>query len=60
MCIAPEDAEKLVEAVLRLADDPALRRRLGRAGRALAARFDRDRLAARYLEIVRATPPAFR
>ncbi len=60
VCIAPGDADELVEAVLRLADDPALRRRLGQAGRALAARFDRDRLAARYLEIVRATRPAFR
>ena len=60
VCIAPEDVDELVEAVLRLADDPALRRRLGQAGRALAARFDRDRLAARYLEIVRATRPAFR
>ncbi len=60
VCIAPGDADELVEAVLRLADDPALRLRLGQAGHALAARFDRDRLAARYLEIVRATRPAFR
>ena len=52
LCIAPEDADALAESVLRLADDPGLRRRLGLAGRACAARFDRDRLAARYLEII--------
>ena len=52
VCIAPEDADALAESVLRLADDPGLRRRLGLAGRKCAARFDRDLLAARYLEII--------
>lgn len=52
VCIAPDDADALAESVLRLADDPGLRRRLGLAGRECAARFDRDRLAARYLEII--------
>ena len=55
LCIEPEDADGLAAAVLRLAGDPGLRRRLGQAGRACAARFDRDRLAARYLEIIRRT-----
>ena len=52
LCIEPEDADSLVSAVLRLAGDPALRRRLGEAGRTCAAAFDRERLAARYLEII--------
>ena len=52
VCIEPEDAHGLARAVVRLADDPALRRRLGEAGRVCAARFDRHLLAAAYLEIV--------
>ena len=52
VCIAPEDADALVDSVLRLADDPGLRRRFGQAGRKCAARFDRELLAARYLEII--------
>jgi len=55
VCVAPEDADGLAAAVTRLADDPALCRRLGRAGLACAARFDRDRLAARYLDIIERT-----
>ena len=55
VCVEPEDAEGLVTAVLELADDPALRRRLGRAGRACVARFDRERLAAEYLQIIKRT-----
>ena len=58
LCIEPEDAGGLVAAVLRLAADPALRRRLGRAGLECAARFDRDRLAAGYLEIIEKTAGA--
>ena len=59
LCFEPEDAAGLAQAVLRLAADPALRARLGRAGLAGAARFDRDRLAARYLEIVEETAARF-
>ena len=59
LCIEPEDSAGLAEAVLRLAADPALRGRLGRAGIACAARFDRDRLAARYLDIVEETAGPF-
>ena len=55
LCIDPEDAEGLVAAVLRLASDPALRDRLGRAGRAHATRFDRARLAMEYLQIIERT-----
>ena len=55
LCFDPEDTDGLVAAVVRLAGDPVLRRRLGQAGRACAARFDRDRLAARYLDIIQRT-----
>jgi glycosyltransferase involved in cell wall biosynthesis len=42
-----------VDALLRLADDPALAKRLGEAGRSgIAARFDYDALAARYAELL--------
>ena len=55
-CFPPEDDAELAEAVLQLAGDPSLRRRLGAAGHALVAReFDRDALAARYLDIVERT-----
>ena len=56
LCIEPGDDGGLVDAVLRLAGDPALRRRLGEAGRArVAHEFDRGRLAARYLDIIERT-----
>ena len=51
--IEPENESELVEAVLLLADDTELRARLGEAGYDYVVReFDRDRLAARYLEII--------
>jgi len=53
IAIEPENERELVDAVLRLADDPALARRLGEAGRTgIAARFDYDALAARYAELL--------
>ena len=53
LCIEPENEVELVEAVVRLAGDPALGRRLGAAGRArLAARYDVERLAGEYLELL--------
>ena len=56
LCIEPDDDSGLVDAVLRLAGDPALRRRLGEAGRARVARgFDRGTLAAQYLDIIERT-----
>ena len=54
LCFEPDGDGELVEAVLRLARDPEMRRRLGEAGRAhVEGAFDRERLASRYLEIIR-------
>ncbi len=54
ICIEPEDADQLVQAVERLAGDPELCQRYGRAGHEYAlAHHDRDRLAADYLEVIR-------
>lgn len=50
--VEPEDERGLVEAILRLAADAALRERLGRAGLDLAGACDRDRLAERYLATI--------
>jgi len=53
ICVTPEDPRSLVDAMIRLADDPALGKRLGAAGRAAAiADFDRLRLADRYLGLL--------
>ena len=52
LCVEPEDDAELAGAVVRLAGDPALRARLGRAGADAMAAFDRDRLAARYLQVL--------
>ena len=53
ICVEPENEEELVAAALRLADDAGLRNRLGAAGRAyVIERFDRGRLAERYLGII--------
>ena len=49
----PENAEQLVAAVLRLADEPELGQRLGQSGRAyVTAHFDRGILAERYLSLI--------
>lgn len=53
LCIEPEDAQQLAAAALRLKEDAALRDRLGEAGLSnVAARYDRDGLAAEYLRII--------
>ncbi len=53
ICIVPENAEELAEAVKRLAGDPELATRLGCAGfESIAAAHDYDRLAERYAEII--------
>jgi glycosyltransferase involved in cell wall biosynthesis len=53
LCIEPENEHELVDAVLRLADDPSLAKRLGESGRAgIAADYDYDRLAVRYAELL--------
>ena len=55
ICVTPEDPDALVAAVLRLADDPGLARRLGEAGLAHVVRhYDRDRLADDYLRVLAA------
>jgi glycosyltransferase involved in cell wall biosynthesis len=53
--IVPEqDAKAMAEAVRRLADDPALRRRMGEAAKAkYRVQFDPNRCAGRMLEIYR-------
>lgn len=51
--IEPENAERLVDALMVLRGDPERRRRLGRAGRDyVLTHFDRDHLAAEYLRIL--------
>lgn len=51
--IEPENEKELLEAVLRLRDDPDLRFRLGRSGRRHVERYySRDDLARRYLALV--------
>jgi colanic acid biosynthesis glycosyl transferase WcaI len=53
LIVDPEDAPGIVHAVERLRADPELRAQLGRRGRAFAEQFyDRERLAARYLEVL--------
>jgi glycosyltransferase involved in cell wall biosynthesis len=53
IAITPESAEELVGAVVRLANDPGLRQRLGRQGLAhVRANFDRTKLAGRYLDLL--------
>ena len=55
IAMPPESAEALVAAVVRLADDPQLRARLGANGAAhVREHFDRSRLAARYLDVLSA------
>ena len=55
LVVPPEDVDALVAAVTRLAADPGLRATLASRGRPyVAERFDRRRLAARYLEVLEA------
>jgi glycosyltransferase involved in cell wall biosynthesis len=53
LCIEPENDEQLAEAIDRLAQNTKLRNRLGRSGHAyFTARYNRDELAAEYLQII--------
>ncbi len=54
IAITPEDAGQLADAMKRLADDPELAARYGKAGREFAvANMDRARVASRYLELLK-------
>lgn len=54
LLVPPRDPEALAAALARLAEDPELRTRLGRAGRALAERrFGVDGVIRRHLELYR-------
>ena len=51
ICIEPENEAELLEAVAKLAQDPALARRLGASGlERIAGKYDYDTLAPAYLE----------
>lgn len=53
ICIEPDNDDQLIDAVERLADDPALRERLGQAGHDyVVLHYDRDRLAGDYLDLI--------
>lgn len=53
IAIEPENAEHLVQAILRLAEDPVAARRFGDSGRQHVLRFfDRDRLSRDYLRVL--------
>ena len=54
LVVPPRDPVRLADAIVRLADDPALRRRLGSAARSrYAAQFDPGAAGCRMLEIYR-------
>ena len=54
ICIEPENADALAQAVLTLKEDPERRRRLGENGRKYVEEyFDREVIARRYLDFLR-------
>jgi glycosyltransferase involved in cell wall biosynthesis len=58
LLVAPGRVSPLVAALRRLAEDPATRRAMGRAGRAaIAAGFDVDTSAGQLLELFRSVEP---
>jgi glycosyltransferase involved in cell wall biosynthesis len=53
ICIEPENAQQLFEAVLKLAEDPSLCRSLGQAGREYVMKhYDRDLVARNYQDVI--------
>jgi glycosyltransferase involved in cell wall biosynthesis len=56
MCIEPENDEELAEAILNLAKNPDMAKKLGEQGkRYVASRFDREALAMEYLDLLERT-----
>ena len=56
VCIAPEDEDELLAALERLKREPEAAKAAGRRGREyMLTHFDRDRLAERYLDVIRHT-----
>jgi glycosyltransferase involved in cell wall biosynthesis len=50
--VPPRNVDELVRAIRKLVEDPALRRRMGQAGRARAVqRFAIERITAQYLDL---------
>lgn len=58
LIVPPRDERALAEAILRLAADAGLRKRLGEAGIATARRFTWQRAAQAFLGFVDSLPPA--
>jgi glycosyltransferase involved in cell wall biosynthesis len=57
LCIAPEDPQALVEAILRVRDEPGLAARLSASGRDFVTRnYLRTALAERYIEELSSVP----
>ena len=53
ICIEPENERQMVEALERMADDPALCRSMGQSGHDyIVARFDREKLAMDYIALI--------
>jgi glycosyltransferase involved in cell wall biosynthesis len=53
LVVEPEDPVALAHAIQKLANDPGLRHQIGEAGKQFVAdKYDRERLASRYLDIV--------
>jgi glycosyltransferase involved in cell wall biosynthesis len=56
ICIEPENEQELVDALIRLADDPGLCAQLGNSGHEYVLKhFDRDELSSRYLDLLKRT-----
>jgi glycosyltransferase involved in cell wall biosynthesis len=53
ICIQPENAKELVQAIMRLAGDGALRKSLGNNGRKyILKHFSRQQTATTYLDVL--------
>jgi len=53
VCVTPENADQLVQAVSQLADDPIHRKALGDAGRHyITTHYDRGTLASQYMAVL--------